>query len=215
MTDSMSSLLLLGAEFGLILILIFIGLLIYFFRRRSADKRYVSEFIAEHKNKQAERREAMRESMKEDSLLIDEDLESHLDKMSSSEKKLYKRILNMYLGFDRKCMPEIREELLVINDSWMDAMRLGIANAADTQLEVARQLSSEEVEELNAKIESLSADKEKMAGELAEAMETMEDIVKEYSLMYAGQENPTMDRLSADYDNLKKKSDAHSNEDES
>ena len=91
-------------------------------------------------------------------------------------------------------------------------MRQSIKHAAETQLQEGGEVSSENVNELNEKIDTLTTDNLKIAGELAEAMTTMEDIVKEYSLMYAGQENPTMDRLSKDYDKLKKKSDSY-NED--
>ena len=64
---------------------------------------------------------------------------------------------------------------------------------------------------MNDKIDELTTENTKIAVDLAEAMETMEDIVKEYSLMYAGQENETMDRLSDDYQKLKNKSDSHNN----
>ena len=212
MSNIMSTFLLLGAEFGLILVIFFIGITIVFFRRRNADKRYVADFISNHKKTQVERRNEIKASMQEDSLLAENQVEELLDNMNASERNLYKKILNMYLGFDRKCFSEIREELLAINNTWITAMRQSIKHAAETQLQEGGEVSSENVNELNEKIDTLTTDNLKIAGELAEAMTTMEDIVKEYSLMYAGQENPTMDRLSKDYDKLKKKSDSY-NED--
>lgn len=214
MGEGMSSLLLIGAELGAILVLGFIMLVVYFIRRRSSDKRYVANFIADHKGQQAERREAMKSSMQLDSLLTDEDLEKFLDKMNSSEKYLYKHILNMYLGFDRKCLPEIRTELSIINDNWINTVQKSVSNAAELHMQQASQASGDEVGKLNKQIEELTADNNKISGDLAEAMETMEDIVKEYSLMYAGQENQTMDRLSDDYDKLKEKSDSHKEDNE-
>jgi len=215
MNDMTSAMLLLGAELGLLLVVVFVVLLARFIKRRSDDKKYVAEFIAEHKENQAERRAAVKKSIQEENFLVDDELEALLDKMSVSEKKLYKNILNMYLGFERKCFPDIRDELLVINNNWIEAMRQGIAHAAEKHMKEAGHLSEEKVKELNDKIDSLTEDNMKIAAELSEAMETMEDIVKEYSLMYAGQENPTMDRLSEDYDKLKKKSDSHSVEKDS
>jgi len=211
----MSSLLLLGAEFGLILVLIFIVGIVYFLRRRKADKRYVYDFIAEHKSTQIERREEAKALMKTSSLLSDENIEVFLDSIHASENRLYKKILNMYLGFDRNCLPDIRDDLSEMNNNWIETVKNNIKDAVEIHMNEMGSVSNENVEELNNKIDVLTTDNKKIASELAEAMETMEDIVKEYSLMYAGQENPTMDRLSDDYDKLKKKSDSHKEEGES
>ena len=213
MESTTYSLLLIGAEVGIVLVLGFIGLVIYFIRRRTSDKRYVADFIADHKVKQEERRAKMKSSMQVDSILIDEDLEEFLDKMGISEKHLYRCVLNMFLGFDRKCLVEIRNELLNINNNWINAVQKSLSNSAEIHLQQANESSIENIGELNKQIESLTADNKKMSGDLAEAMETMEEILKEYSLMYAGQENETMDRLSDDYDKLKQKSDTHSSND--
>lgn len=213
MDNATYSLLLIGAEVGIVLVLGFIVLLVYFIRRRTSDKRYVADFIADHKVKQEERRAAMKSSMQVDSILIDEDLEKFLDKMGMSEKHLYRCVLNMFLGFDRQCLPEIRDELLNINNNWINAVQKSISNSAEIHLHQDDEASSGDAGELNKKIELLTAENKKMSGELAEAMETMEDIVKEYSLMYAGQENETMDRLSDDYDKLRKEVVSHKPDD--
>ena len=213
MDNTTYSLLLIGAEIGIVLVLGLIVLVVYFIRRRTSDKRYVSDFIEDHKVKQEERRAAMKSSMQVDSILIDEDLEEFLDKMGISEKHLYRCVLNMFLGFDRKCLLEIRDELLNINNNWINAVQKSITNSAEIHLNQAKLASSGDIGELNKKIESLTADNKKMSGDLSEAMETMEEILKEYSLMYAGQENKTMDRLSADYDKLKKKDESRNKND--
>ena len=212
MNETINTLLLLSAEFGLVLILVFIISLVYFLKRRKADKRYVADFISEHKNTQIERREAIKSLLQSSSLLTDDNIEIFLDGIKASENRLYKKILNMYLGFDRKCLSDIRDELSNMNRNWVDTVNNSIKNAVEVHMKETGSASSENVEELNNKIDSLTIDNKKIAAELAEAMETMEDIVKEYSLMYAGQENPTMDRLSEDYDKLKKKSDSHTKE---
>jgi len=209
MDNTLYSLLLIGAEVGVVLVLGLVVLVVYFVRRRTSDKRYVADFIAEHKVKQEQRRAALKSSMQVDSLLVDEDLEDFLDKMGMSEKHLYRCVLNMFLGFDRKCLLEIRKEVLNINNNWIDAVQKSISNSAEMHLSQASEASSEDIKELNKQIESLTADNKKMAGDLSEAMETMEEILKEYSLMYAGQENQTMDRLSDDYDKLKSKAESH------
>ncbi len=205
MNETASTIVIIAAEFGAVLLVLFIIALILFLKRRASDKRYVAEFIAEHKKNHANRRDAIREKMVSDSLLSEEELDDFLDNVTASERKLYKRILNMYLGFDRQCLTEIRDELSDINSSWIETVKKNINSVP------AGSIPEEKVQELNDKIDELTTENTKIAVDLAEAMETMEDIVKEYSLMYAGQENETMDRLSDDYQKLKNKSDSHNN----
>lgn len=203
MNEATSTMVFIAAEFGAVLLLLFIVFLVIFLKRRAADKRYVADFIKDHKDGQGNRRDSLRNKMLSDSLLSEEELDDFLDNVNLSERKLYKRILNMYLGFDRKCMSEIREELSQINNNWIETIQKNLSNIPEGSI------PEEKVDELNSKIEELTAENTKIAADLAEAMETMEDIVKEYSLMYAGQENDTMDKLSEDYQKLKNKSDSH------
>ena len=205
MNETTSTMIFVAAEFGAVLLIFFIIALVLFLKRRASDKRYVAAFIAEHKKNHADRRDAMREKMASDSLLSEEDLDDFLDNVTASEKKLYKRILNMYLGFDRQCLSEIRDDLSDMNITWIDTVKKNIGSIP------AGSIPEEKVQELNDKIDELTSENTKIAADLAEAMVTMEDIVKEYSLMYAGQENETMDQLSDDYQKLKNKSDAHNN----
>ena len=203
MSEITSAMLFIGAEIGVVLLLLFTAAVILFLKRRASDKRYVAGFIADHKEQQVARREAIKSAMESEALLVGDDLDEFLDEMNKSEKEIYKRVLNMYLGFDRRCLPEIRNELSDINSNWLTTLQKSIQNSQQGQVD------EEQVKELNDKIENLKAENDKIAAELAEAMETMEDIVKEYSLMYAGHENATMDKLSDDYSKLKEKADSY------
>lgn len=203
MNEVTTSALFLGAEFGALLTIFFIAVGVYFLRRRAADKRYVANFIEDYKGSVQERHDAMRQALEFESLLIGEDLDSFMSDMSIAEKRLYKRILNMYLGHERKCLFDIRDDMTGINDSWLKAMQAMHRSSANDEE------GAGSVEELEKKLYDLKIENNRMSEELADAMQTMESIVKEYSLMYAGKENETMDRLSSDYNQLKKKADSH------
>jgi len=204
MNEATSTMVFIAAEFGAVLLVLFIIALVLFLKRRVSDKRYVAEFIAEHKKNHVERRDAMRERMTTDFLLTDDELDEFLENVTASERKLYKRILNMYLGFDRQCLSEVRNDLSEMNNNWIETIQKNISQFPEGSI------PEEKLQELNDKIDELTAENSKIASDLTEAMVTMEDIVKEYSLMYAGQENETMDKLSDDYQKLKDKSDSHS-----
>jgi len=202
-SEATSTMIFVAAEFGGIILLLFIIAIFLFVKRRASDKRYVANFIAEHKQTHAERRESMREKMLAGTPVNDEVMDEVLDDVSASEKRLYKRVLNMYLGFDRQCITDIRDEMSEMNHKWIDTLNKSLNQLPEGTV------SEEEVQELNNTISELTAENTKISSDLAEAMETMEDIVKEYSLMYAGQENETMDKLSDNYQKLKDKAESH------
>jgi len=203
MSEAMSTLIIISAEFGVVLLILFVMLVVMFIKRRTSDKQYVTSFIADHKSSQAGKQNEMRELMASESLLSGKDLDQFLNDIALLERKLYKRILNMYLGFDRKCLPEIRHVLSQLNQSWIGTLQ------KNKNILSSENASEETTHGLKSKIDVLTAENLKINSELTEAMETMEDILKEYSLMYAGQGNEKMDKLSNDFQKLKDKSNLH------
>lgn len=199
MSEVSSTAIFIAAEFGAILLILFVVVFVIFLKRRASDKRYVTVFIEDHKASCAGRREAMREKMMSNLLLREEELDDFLDNINISEKKLYKHILNMYLGFERQCLPEIRDDISDINNYWVETIQ------KNTGLKVQDSAPEEKTGDLNSKIDELTTENTKMSTDLKKAMETMDDIIKEYSLMYAGEENDKMDSLSDDFQNLKNK----------
>jgi len=206
MNEIMTSALVLGAELGAIVLVIFIIVLVLYWRRKKGDKGYVNNFVSTYKEDMDAQREMMREVLASKCFLKGDDANEFIERMDEVEKKLYKNILNMYMGYDRSNLEDIRSDVAGINEEWLKATQISIDKAMGGKVDDA------EIQTLTQEINELKEENARIAAELEEAMQTMEDIVKEYSLMYAGQENEKMDQLSGEYNRLKEKSDAHNDE---
>ncbi|WP_126453983.1 EGFR-like transmembrane domain-containing protein [Sulfuriflexus mobilis] len=204
MSESVLSMLIVGAEFGAMAILILLVLGFFVLRRRRANKQHVAEFISSYKKDRSERIDNFKERLEGNFYLVGEDADEALNKISNSESRLHKRVLNMYLGNDRDCLKDIRKDVASLNENWMSIMNDSLANASESlgKTEVITQMQKEYSE--------LKQENESMRKELAEAMQSMEEMLKEYSLLYAGRDekNETMERLSGEFDEMKKKTDS-------
>jgi len=203
MNEITTSALVLGAELGAIVLIIFVVVLFVYWRRKKGDKGYVNNFVSTYKEDMDSQREVMKEILASKCFLEGKDANEFIERMDDVEKKLYKNILNMYMGYDRSNLEDIRGDVAGINEEWLKATEKSISNAMENKVDDA------EIQALTQEINDLKEENARIAAELEEAMETMEDIVKEYSLMYAGQGNEKMDKLSSEYNRLKEKSDGY------
>lgn len=205
MSEAMLTMLVLGAELGGLVLLIFIVIAFFILRRKRSDKKYVAEFITTYKKDLPTRIEGFKDRLESHFYIVGEDADKVLDKISNTETQLHKRILNLYLGNNRNCLPEIRNDISSLNEEWMAIMNDSLANASNVlgKTEVITQLQHDYTE--------LKKENDGMKKELTEAMKSMEEMLKEYSLLYAERDdkNETMERLSDDYNEMKEKSDSH------
>lgn len=204
MSDSLTTLALVGSEIGAILIFLFAVIILVFVNRRRENKGRVKLFIDNYKEQLPEQRAKLKKSLETECSVVGEDCEKFLNTLAGSEKKLYKHLLNMYMGYERDSLEDIQRGVNRLSELWITAMMENIRKAAENST-----VGKEEIERLEVELGSLQEEKERIAIEFSGAMTTMEEILKEYSLMYAGQENKKMDELSEDYNEIKKKADSH------
>lgn len=205
MSESMLTMLILGAELGGLVFLIFIVMAFFLLRRKRSDKKYVAEFISAYKNELPARIGDFKNRLESHFYIVGEDADEVLEKISEAETQLHKRILNLYLGNNRKCLTDIRNDVSSLNERWLAIMNESLSNAAEVlgKTEVITQLQQDYTD--------LKNENGKMREELAEAMKSMEEMLKEYSLLYAERDdkNETMERLSGEYHEMKEKSESH------
>lgn len=205
MNEGMLTILILGAEFGGLLLLILMVIMFLILRRKRSDKKYVAEFITSYKNDMPTRIEDFKNRLESHFYIVGEDADEVLNKISATETRLHKRILNMYLGNNRACLSDIRNDVASLNERWLDTMSNSLANASET-------LSKPEVNgQMPDDYDDLKEENATMRKELADAMKSMEEMLKEYSLLYAERDdkNETMERLSSEYDDMKTKKESH------
>lgn len=205
MSEAMLTMLILGAELGGLVLLIFIVIIFFIFRRKHSDKRYVTDFIATYKKDMPARIEDFKNRLETHCYIVGEDADEVLGNISDTETRLHKRILNLYLGNNRRCLSDIRSDISSMNERWLGVMSDSLSNASDVlgQTEVIKQMQSE--------YDELKNENETMREELTDAMKSMEEMLKEYSLLYAERDdkNETMERLSGEYEDMKEKTESH------
>lgn len=204
MSEANLTMLILGAEFGGLVFLIGVVLVFFIFKRKRSDKEYVADFISSYKKDLPKRIEGVKGRLESSYYVVGEDADEALSKISDTETRLHKRILNLYLGNDRKCLPEIRNDVISLNERWLEVMASSLANAADVlgKTELISQMQNEHIK--------LENENKTLRTELNEAMKSMEEMLKEYSLLYAERDdkNENMERLAGEYNEIKERTEA-------
>jgi len=197
--------LILGAELGGIVLLVFLVFMLVLLRRKRSDKQYVAEFISSYKKALPEQTRDFKNRLENHFYVIGEDADEVLDNLSDTETRLHKRILNLYLGNHRKCLADIRKDVAALNENWMLIMNESLTNAAEVLGK------SEAITQMQQDYTELKKENTAMREELAEAMSSMEEMLKEYSLLYADRDdkNEAMERLSDEYEEIKTKTERH------
>lgn len=205
MNEAMLTTLILGAEIGGLVLLFFLVITFFVLRRRRSNKKHVAEFIASYKKDLPARIDAFKNRLENDHYIIGEDADKVLGKISDTETRLHKHILNLYLGNNKECLSDISNDVSSLNEKWLAIMGDSITNAADVLGK------TEVISEMQHNYEELKDENTSLRKELTEAMKSMEEMLKEYSLLYAdqGEKNETMERLSGEYDELKAKTKVH------
>ncbi|MDT8403617.1 hypothetical protein [Sulfuriflexus sp.] len=205
MTETTLTMLILGAELGGIVLLVFLVFMLVLLRRKRSDKQYVAEFISSYKKALPEQTRDFKNRLENHFYVIGEDADEVLNNLSDTETRLHKRILNLYLGNHRKCLADIRKDVTALNENWLMIMNESLTNAAEV-LGKSGAITQMQQDYTELKKENMT-----MREELAEAMSSMEEMLKEYSLLYADRDdkNEAMEKLAGEYREIKTKTERH------
>jgi hypothetical protein len=171
------------------LLLIFITMLLISMKRKNRDRTAATGLI-EKVSKQSELREKeMIDLLGEDSGVDEESLKEIMNEMRVQERGLYQHVIQLYLKRDAKMLSKIdsRVQALVEPYKRLLSEKSGGAEVDPTLLE--------EIEKIKLEQERLRNDNERLATQLGVAMETMDEVSTEYSMMFSG--SKAADELSA------------------
>lgn len=199
MNDGLLTILILGAELGAVILLIFVIFIIIRFKRRNADKTYVRDFIREYNESKHTHNTDIKNRLEVGCHIVGEDAKQAMNMVTTSEKKLFKRVLNLYLGNERDCLSDIQKDVAVLSDNWLSVVQEGATNA------MTAVCNNVDTMALEGKISELEEKNHEMSSKLDEAMKTMEEIIIEYARLYADKDekDEKMEKLSGKYDELK------------
>ena len=183
MSEFVTSLLVIFSEVALVLAII-IGLIVFFFVRRGRRDKVLAKVLVETiKEKEPARIERLREIIEKVHHLDEASAMKSVEEILACEKNLYSRIIKVFLGRDRDGITKINKDVESLAESYRR-----LSNIEDIgEVEKYHSDNNPLVQaQLKAQIKKLEKENAKLERDLNEAMESMDSMLKEYTLMYSG-----------------------------
>jgi uncharacterized membrane-anchored protein YhcB (DUF1043 family) len=182
MNEYLTSFLVIFSEVGMLLALIGIVVGFLMVRRRQRHRSEARHFVAELRDTEPSRKHQIKEVLEKVHHLEPDAAEKTTETMVNSEKRIYNRVLKIFLGDCHKESLEMLrkdvENMAKAYQRFVDAAPAGeAAPRGDNPMQAAA---------MRKQIKQLEKEKEKLETDLAEAMTSMENIMKEYTQMYSG-----------------------------
>ncbi len=181
MTESLTSLLVIFSEVGLVLLLLFIVLVFVGIRNRSKDTSVAKRFVAELNEQETGRKAQLVEILKKVHQMNDEEAEKTATTMLGSEKRVYNRGLRLFLRKNREDLPDMRQDVEQMASTYRQ-----LVDKQPTEKIVERGDNPKAEAQLRSKLKQMTAERDKLQKDLDEAMQSMDNMLKEYTQMYEG-----------------------------
>lgn len=183
MSEYVTSLLVIFSEVGLLLAIV-VGIIFYFFiRRGQRDKVMAKVLVKTIKEKEAQRIERLKDILEKVHNLDGASAKQNVESILACEKRLYSRIIRMFLGHDRSGITKINKDVESLAESYRR-----LSNVAEVA-EVDKYHSDDNPlvqAQLKSQVKKLEKENARLERDLNEAMESMDSMLKEYTLMYSG-----------------------------
>jgi len=183
MSEYVTSLLVIFSEIALVLTLIVGAIIFVFVRRGRRDKVLAKTLVETLKEKEPQRIEHLKDILEKVHNMDEESAKQSVEAILACEKKLYSRIIKMFLGRDRGGFTKIHKDVETLAESYrrlssVSEAREGVSGHSEDNPLVQAQSK--------AQIKKLEKENTKLERDLSEAMESMDSMLKEYTLMYSG-----------------------------
>jgi uncharacterized membrane protein len=181
MNESLTGMLVIFSEVGAMLALAAVIFLIYFTRRNHKDRLSAKTFVDNLHRHEAKRKEDIVQVL-EKVHEMDHDLAiKTAHGMLTCEKQIYNRVLKIFLGHDRDGLTQLQKEV----ESMANAYRK-LNDSVESIKVVERGENPKQNAALRIQVKQLENEKAKLEKDLGESMLSMENMLKEYMLMYTG-----------------------------
>ena len=200
MSEFVTSVLLIGSETAVVLMLL-AGVVVFFnMRRHRQNKTRAMELVNKLKKNEPEKCNKLQLLLMECYGLEEEAAKEKMEELMSKEKALYSKILNMYMGRGRDSIMGLDQDVLSLVESYRELFEGGGDGNNDD--EEGRPSSPLILRKENALLREAKAQLEM---DLAAAMETMENMMAEYASMYEGGRKEGEKRLKNEMFKLQQK----------
>jgi len=185
MSDMLASALVMVSQFALMFAL---GLSVVgyrLFKRWRSDHTQAKSFVEKLREKEPERNSKRIVILKEKYNLQDEDIQTYIEKLLESEKSLYGKIINIFLGKKKDLLNEIDEDLeALINSCYVTAAGAAPAASEEAEDDIEISVDSPEVGALQEENNALKKEVDRLNIELEETKAQSEEMLAEYVMMY-------------------------------
>jgi hypothetical protein len=183
MNETMTSLLVIFSEIGLLLALIAIIVAFFVLRRKHRDNLLAHQVVETLREGEAARKANLMDILEKVNEMDEELASQTAHAMLGSEKRIYNRVLKIFLGHERDGITELQKD--VEHMATMYRKLIDNIRAMHTD-EPERGDSPKREAQLRANLKQVEAEKQKLQEDLDEAMGSMENMLKEYTQMYSG-----------------------------
>lgn len=183
MSEFVTSLLVIFSEVALVLALV-VGVIIFIFVRRGRRDKVLARVLVETlKEKEPQRIERLRDILEKVHNMDEDSAKKSVEAILTCEKKLYSRIIKMFLGRDRDGISKIDKDVESLAETYRSLSSVsevgeGSSGHSDDNPLIHAQLK--------AQVKKLEKENAKLERDLGEAMESMDSMLKEYTQMYSG-----------------------------
>lgn len=171
------------------LLLVLIIMLLISVKRKSRDRAAASGLIKKISKGGEMREQELLDLLGEDSGLDADDLGLHIKEIQKQERELYQHVIQLYLKRDVKMLARIDQQVQALSEPYRQLLS---EKSGEAEIDPAL---LEEIDKIRAEQEVLRNDNERLANQLGIAMETMDEVSSEYSMMFGG--SKAVEELSA------------------
>ena len=181
MNEYITTVLVVFSEIGVFLALVAIIVAVLIVRRKHKDNVLVHSFVKSLQENEESRKSSLAEVLVKVHEMDSQKAIDAAKAMLGCEKQIYNRVLKMFLGKERDHIAKLQKDV----ESMAAAYRKLVDTAPTTEI-VERGENPKQNAALRLQIKKLEAENEKLEKDLAEAMESMDSMLKEYTQMYTG-----------------------------
>lgn len=179
MSDSLLSFIIIFAQLGGVLLLVFIGWLIYYIYNSKKEGKYTRELIEYIKKMIPEHRDTLANYFKTELELEQNKIDFSIETLIKDERKIYDRLIQVSLSKDTSVLKLTTEDINSLINDYIRLLALKAEKVSDTGKD-SRELK------LKKENETLRLENASLQIRLNTSTETIENMMGEFSSMYEG-----------------------------
>jgi DNA repair exonuclease SbcCD ATPase subunit len=183
MSETITSFLVIFSEVGVLLALVGILIAFLMMRRKHKENILAQQVVETLRESESARKANLMDILQKVHEVDEEFAAQTAHAMLSSEKRIYNRVLKIYLGHERDGITDLQKDVENMASTYrhlidsIKAMHVSEPERGDNPKREAQ---------LRTQIRQLEAEKQKLQEDLDESMQSMENMLKEYTQMYSG-----------------------------